>query len=414
MGDRALAPAVFVHQCFLASKVKVLRRRLDVLVSPPAAVHHDPLVVLQGRAELVEVRQDVGGLQRGDDSLHPGHELERLEGLLVGDSVVLGPPDVLQEGVLRANAGVIQTSADAVRLDDLAVVVLQELAERSVQDPGLAVRQGGGVPVGVQAISSGLDADEPHVLVLHEVVEESHGVAAAANARHEDVRLAAELLQALRPRLLADHGVEVSHHHRVGVGPGHRTQDVVGGLHVRHPVPDGLGGGVLEGGRSCRDRPDLRAKELHPEHVKGLPLHVLGSHVNDALEAQAGAHGGSGHAVLARPGLRDDPLLPELLAHEGLAEGVVDLVGPGVVQVLPLEVDLAAVVLREPLRVVQRGRPPDVVLQQPVQLVLEVLVVAQPRVVLLQDAQGVHQGLGHVLPAVLAVPPVQVRPLRGL
>ncbi len=61
-----------------------------------------------------------------------------------------------------------------------------------------------------------------------------------------------------------------------------------------------------------------------------------------------GADGGGGHAVLAGAGFRDDALLAEFLAHERLAEGVVDLVRPRVVQVLALEVNLSAVVLRQP------------------------------------------------------------------
>ena len=49
-----------------------------------------------------------------------------------------------------------------------------------------------------------------------------------------------------------------------------------------------------------------------------------------------------GHAVLPRARLRDDALLAHALAQQGLAQGVVDLVGPRVVQVLALQVDLGA------------------------------------------------------------------------
>ena len=52
-----------------------------------------------------------------------------------------------------------------------------------------------------------------------------------------------------------------------------------------------------------------------------LPRHVLGAHVDDALEAEERAHGGGGDAVLAGPGLGDDPRLPHPLREQRLARG---------------------------------------------------------------------------------------------
>lgn len=54
-----------------------------------------------------------------------------------------------------------------------------------------------------------------------------------------------------------------------------RSQDVVCSLHVRHPVPDGLRGGVLEGGSATQHRPHLSTAQAHAEHIEGLALHVL-------------------------------------------------------------------------------------------------------------------------------------------
>ncbi len=73
-----------------------------------------------------------------------------------------------------------------------------------------------------------------------------------------------------------------------------------------------------------------------------LAAHVLGAHVDDALEPEARAHGRRRDAVLTRTGLRDDPPLAEPRREQDLAERVVDLVRPGVVQVLALEDDPAS------------------------------------------------------------------------
>ena len=46
--------------------------------------------------------------------------------------------------------------------------------------------------------------------------------------------------------------------------------------------------------------------------------------------------------VLSGAGLGDDPPLAHPLGQQRLPEGVVDLVGPGVVEVLALEIDRVA------------------------------------------------------------------------
>mmetsp|Transcript_13405 Transcript_13405/g.25594 ORF Transcript_13405/g.25594 Transcript_13405/m.25594 type:complete len:242 (-) Transcript_13405:371-1096(-) len=241
-------------------------------------------------------------------------------------------------------------------------MILQQLAERAMQHTRLAISQRRRVPVCVQAIPSRLHSNQSHILVLNKVVEEAHGVASSSNASHQDVRLSSKLLQALLPRLLPDDGVKVPDHHRIWMRASDRPKNVVGGLHVRHPVPNGLRGRVLQGCRSGFHRPHLRAKQPHPENVQGLSLHVFGSHVDDTLEPKPGTHRGRGNAVLACTSLSNNSLLSKFLAHESLAKGVVDFVRTGVVQVLSLQVYLAIVVLRQPLRVVKGRRPADVIL----------------------------------------------------
>ena len=83
----------------------------------------------------------------------------------------------------------------------------------------------------------------------------------------------------------------------------------------------------------------LGAEQAHPLDVRLLPAHVLGAHVDDALEAEARADGRRGDAVLAGARLGDDPLLAEPAREHGLAERVVQLVRAGVEEVLALEVE---------------------------------------------------------------------------
>ena len=113
----------------------------------------------------------------------------------------------------------------------------------------------------------------------------------------------------------------------------------MGRLDVRDPVPHRLVDRVLEGRAAGGDRPDLRPERPHPEHVRLLPLDVLGAHVDDARQAEERAGRRGRDAVLAGAGLGDHPGLAQAAGQERLAEGVVDLVGAGVGEVLALEVD---------------------------------------------------------------------------
>src|SRR5206468_1048170 len=99
------------------------------------------------------------------------------------------------------------------------------------------------------------------------------------------------------------------------------------------------------------------------------PAHVLLAHVDDALEAEPRTDGRGRNPVLAGSRLRDDPPLAEPTGEDRLAERVVQLMGAGVEQVLPLEIDPLA--RRESFRERERSRPPAVRLAQLVELRLE-------------------------------------------
>src|SRR5207302_5240163 len=83
-------------------------------------------------------------------------------------------------------------------------------------------------------------------------------------------------------------------------------------------------------------------------------------------------YGGGGDAVHAGAGLGDHARLAHAAREQPLADGIVDLVRAGVVQVLALDVDLgAAAALREPPGVVDRARSSNIVLELVMKLGLE-------------------------------------------
>ena len=142
-----------------------------------------------------------------------------------------------------------------------------------------------------------------------------------------------------------------------------RSASFIASLSVREPLSTGT---------------TVGAEQAHAHHVERLAAHVLGAHVDDALEVEQGAGGGRGDAVLAGAGLGDDAALAHALGQQRLAEDVVDLVRAGVAEVLALEQDRRAAALAQPGGVVERRGAAGVVGEQARELGLEGRVARAP------------------------------------
>src|SRR5205085_4013832 len=270
---------------------------------------------------------------------------------------------VLEPGMLRADAGIVEAGRHGVGLGDLSVRVLEQISAVAVQDTGTPGAQRCRVPAARESLARGFDADQPDARLADVRMEDSHGVRATADAGDHRVGLAARHLLHLLDAFLANHRLEVTHHHRVGMRPGDRADDVEGALDVRHPVAHGFVERVLQGLRAGLDRPALGAEYAHAVHVRRLAAHVLHAHVDDAFHAVARGDRGGGDAMHAGARFGDDTALPHAAREERLADGVVDLVRAGVVQVFALDVDLGTATLRrEAPGVIDRARAADVVL----------------------------------------------------
>ncbi len=217
-----------------------------------------------------------------------------------------------------------------------------------------------------------LDPHHAHPGILEKRMEQPHGIGAAADTGQQQVGEPPFGFEELGARLAADHRLEIAHQHRVGVRAGHRADDVEGVAHVGHPVAQGLVHGILEGGGAAGHRVDPGAEQLHAEDVQRLAADVLLPHEDVALHAEQGGDRGGGHAVLAGAGLGNHLALAHAPGQQRLADGVVDLVRPGVVEILALEVDLrAAGMLGQAFRQIERARPADVLAQVAVELAVE-------------------------------------------
>src|SRR5436305_1779356 len=84
-------------------------------------------------------------LQRGQNSFGLAQELKTLDAFFVRRRNIGGPTGILVERMLRPNPGIIQARRDGMCADDLAMSVLQEIAQGSVENSFLAARQWGGM-----------------------------------------------------------------------------------------------------------------------------------------------------------------------------------------------------------------------------------------------------------------------------
>ena len=112
------------------------------------------------------------------------------------------------------------------------------------------------MPAGLDAVAAGLEADQPHVGVVEERVEDPDRVGAAADAGGDGVGQPPGALEHLLAGLQADDAVEVADHRRERVRARDGAEQVVGvvrrvdtqsrsasliaSLRVREPVVTGI------------------------------------------------------------------------------------------------------------------------------------------------------------------------------
>ena len=194
-----------------------------------------------------QMRHRMRRLQRGDDALLLAENLEggQRGGVIGGD--VGRASRRAQIAVLRPDAGIIQPGGDAVRLDHLAVRVLQQIAQRAVQHARTPADERGRVlcrwrrprppastPISRTASSPAKGWNMPMALLPPPTQ------ATTTSGR----RPSASSICARVSRPITDWKSRTIM--RVGMRPDRRADEVVRRRDVRHPVADRLVDRVLE------------------------------------------------------------------------------------------------------------------------------------------------------------------------
>ena len=148
-----------------------------------------------------------------------------------------------------------------MRQCDLAGFVLQHVRVSSLQHAGRAAAETGGVIAQFFAAPSGFDADQFDFLVLDELVENSDGVRAAADAGDDRVGQFAFGFQNLRAGFASDDAVKIAHHGGIRMRAQHAAEQVMRGADVGDPVAHGFVDGVFERARAGIDAAHFGAQQ---------------------------------------------------------------------------------------------------------------------------------------------------------
>ena len=289
------------------------------------------------------------------DALHARQFVAAIDSLVVVDAEHLRTSLLSHVAVHGSHARIVESGRDGEGFLYLSVLILHHEHLRPVQDACRTLMDGGCRVVCLPSVSASLRQHDLYALVVHVVVDGARRIRAAADAGDEIVGIvAAYLLLQLPFDLLRDHALHTGHEVRVGVWPHRRTYDVEGVGRMAAPVADGLTAGIAQRHVTCAYGVHLCAQHLHALHVCVLTLHIGSSHEYLALHVHQCTDRRRCHTVLSSTRLRDDARLAHFLGKQNLSDGVVDLVGTCVVQVLTLQVELAAVLLTHALGIIER------------------------------------------------------------
>ena len=245
--------------------------------------------------------------------------------------------------------------------------------------------------VGVPTVSASLGEHDAHPFVIRIMVDSAGGIAATADAGDEVVGIiAARLLLQLPFQLFRNNALHTRHQVRIRVRPHRRTDYVERVGRMTAPVADGFAAGIGERHVARPHGMHRRAEHLHTLYIRVLSFNVGSTHENLTLHTHQRTNCCGSHTMLTGTSLCDDARLAHAACQQNLSDSVVDLVRAGVVQVLALQEQTAAILLAHAPCLVERRRAAHIVFQQLAVFLLEFLRLYDWQVLFLQRF---HRGI---------------------
>ena len=187
------------------------------------------------------------------------------------------------------------------------------------------------------------------------MVDRPGSVASATHTGDQIIRIVTSFLfQQLLFDLFANDGLQTRHHIRIRVRADCRSDDIICVGRVAAPVADRLVGRIFQRHIAGSNGDDRCAQHLHLLHVCMLAFHIRLTHIDDTFHIHQRAYGSGRHAMLPGSRLGDDAGFPHPACQQDLSDRVVDLMSAGMVQILALQIYLAAILPAQPFSQVKR------------------------------------------------------------
>jgi hypothetical protein len=380
-----------------------------VFIAATAQVHDHDLIHWQFGGQIDRGGDGVARFEGGNDPFEAREFGKRGEGLFVGGVSVLDTVLVPEPGVFGTDRGVVEAGADAVGELDLAIFILEDVRARALQHAEGTALKTGGVLFGHDAFAAGFNAKHFDGRVFEKWIKQANGVRTAADAGDKMVGQAFFFFENLAAGFVADNALEISDHHRVGMRAVRGAQNVMSGADIGDPIAHGFVDRFLKRFLAGMNGDDFGAQHAHAKDIQFLARAIHRAHIDDAFEAEHGADGGGGDAVLAGAGFGDDAGLAHAPREQNLADGVVDFVRAGVEEVFALKINFrAAELARETLGEVERGGASAEFAEIIGKFALKFRIFLRAEIFRFQLLQRMHERLRHVTAAVLTEVTVRI------
>ena len=209
-------------------------------------------------------------------------------------------PGTIITGILLHNLRIIDPGEQAIKVNAVGAGTVDhstlECSRLQLTDAGRPHIRNNCYTGGLDAHEAGVGVDEPG--------EDADRVRAPADAGIHPGGKPAVPGKDLFSGLCTDNRLEPGDHLGEWRRPAGGAKNIVRGVDIGDPVPEGLVDGILEGVGPGVHRHHLGAHEPHSDDVELLPPHVLRTHVNSALETEQGRRGrdqGRRHRLATRP-----------------------------------------------------------------------------------------------------------------
>ena len=157
----------------------------------------------------------------------------------------------------------------------LAIVILQQIRTIPVQHTRAARSQRGRMLAGGQPETFRFHANQLNTGIGNVGIKNAHSIRSPADTRNHGIRLTADEFRHLHLALFTDHFLKIAHHHRVGMRPGHRADDVKRIGNIGYPIAHGFVERIFQCFRARLNGHHRCAQQLHAIDVGGLPLDIL-------------------------------------------------------------------------------------------------------------------------------------------